>query len=403
MANQRALLVLDNAASSTQVTPLLPGGGHCLVLITSRRYLGDLPGHVTPVQLEALPPDQAKIMFLRLASREAGPPSAVRELCRLAGYLPLAISLLARVYARHKSWTLADLKRQAEASMLKVSAEEQSVARAFDVSYRHLDAGLQRFFRRLGLHPGTTIDDCAAAELVDTSRDESADHLAALHREGLLTEVSYRRYGMHDLVRHYAQDLAIKDPEWDSRAALARLARFYYGCVNYGFNILNQGNPMVDAEFLADWTATDPLGIKAVDEAGSPTAWFATEQANLIAVTQAAQTVGLPITSRLACSMFYFLEIGGHFDEWRHVEQIGKDTAITPLDKARSLRNRGRLAFVQAFEQQERLYDDTDPRPVLLGASGEAIPLLQESLRLYSQDGTNRAGEATVLRELADA
>ena len=40
-------------------------------------------------------------------------------------------------------------------SLLTLTAENDSVAAAFEVSYRHLAAGQQRFFRRLGLHPGT--------------------------------------------------------------------------------------------------------------------------------------------------------------------------------------------------------------------------------------------------------
>ena len=71
MAGQRALLVLDNAADSGQVAPLLPGAAGCLVLVTSRRHLGDLPGVVTPVLLDVLPPGEAQEMFTRLAPRAA--------------------------------------------------------------------------------------------------------------------------------------------------------------------------------------------------------------------------------------------------------------------------------------------------------------------------------------------
>ena len=152
-------------------------------------------------------------MFTRLAP--ALPPAArtrSRRWCALAGFLPLAISLLARVFARHPSWTLADLAAETRASLLTLTAEHDSVAAAFEVSYRHLDPARQRFFCLLGLHPGTTIDTYAAAALAGTSLDEAAGLLDALHGEGLLTETGYRRYGMHDLLRRYARDHAAAGP-----------------------------------------------------------------------------------------------------------------------------------------------------------------------------------------------
>ena len=126
MAGQRALLVLDNAAGSAQVTPLLPASEGCLVLVTSRRHLGDLPGSVVPVLLQVLAPAEAREMFVRLAPRAvADPPEAVAELVQVKGFLPLAISLLARVYARQPSWSLADLATETRASLLTLAAEKE--------------------------------------------------------------------------------------------------------------------------------------------------------------------------------------------------------------------------------------------------------------------------------------
>jgi hypothetical protein len=76
-----------------------------------------------------------------------------------------------------------------------LTAEDISVAAAFEVSYRYLNLGRQRFARLLGVHPGATADVYAAAAL-----------------EGLLTETGYGRYGMHDLIRRYARDLAADLP-----------------------------------------------------------------------------------------------------------------------------------------------------------------------------------------------
>jgi hypothetical protein len=163
MAGQRALLVLDNAGSSAQVGPLLPGGGECVVLVTSRRHLGDLPGAVVPVLLDVLSAARAEEMFTRLAPRAAANPAGVADVARLAGFLPLAVSLLARVFARHQSWTLPDLATETRAGLLTLTAEQHSVAAAFEVSYRHLDPARRQFFDLLGLHPGATIDRYAAA------------------------------------------------------------------------------------------------------------------------------------------------------------------------------------------------------------------------------------------------
>ena len=228
LAGRRLLLVLDNAVSSAQVAPLLPAAPGCLVLVTSRRFLGDLPGDTMPVQLDVLSPAEAAQMFRRLAGHPAAAePDRVADLVAACGYLPLAISLLARVLIRHPRWTAGDLLAETRARLLTVTSEQASVAAAFGLSYQDLPAGRQRFFRQLAGHPGTVIEPYAAAALAGLPVPEAAAHLDALHADSLLIEVGYRRYVLHDLIRSYAGDLAAADPEGERAAALGRLLDFY--------------------------------------------------------------------------------------------------------------------------------------------------------------------------------
>jgi hypothetical protein len=84
LAGRQLLLVLDDAASSEQVRPLLPGSRGCLVLVTSRRHLSALED-ATTVSLDTLPPEEAARLLVRLAGRvglSAGDPG-VREIIRL--------------------------------------------------------------------------------------------------------------------------------------------------------------------------------------------------------------------------------------------------------------------------------------------------------------------------------
>lgn len=290
MAGQRALLVLDNAAGSDQVAPLLPAGRDCLVLVTSRRHLGDLPGVVAPVLLGALPPQQAVEMFTWLAPRAACFPAEIAEVVALAGFLPLAVSLLARVFARHPSWTLADLAAEARAGPLTLAAERDSVAAAFEVSYRHLHPAQQRMFRLLGVHPGGTTDAYAAAALAAISLDEAARLLDELHGEGLVTETGYRRYGMHDLLRRYAHDqIAASTAADEGQQALERLLDYYqHTAARADARLARQTRP-------GPRPATPPAGPPAapdLDGTGQALAWMRAERASLLACLDHATRTG---------------------------------------------------------------------------------------------------------------
>jgi DNA-binding SARP family transcriptional activator/tetratricopeptide (TPR) repeat protein len=288
MAGQRALLVLDNAASSAQVAPLLPGADGCLVLVTSRRQLADLPGPVDGVMVETLPPEQAGEMFVGLAPRAAGDPAgAVAELAGLAGFLPLAVSLLARVYNRHPSWALADLAAETRASLLSLTAERDSVAAALEVSWQHLDPGQQDFFRCLSLHPGTVTDAYAAAALGSVPLARAVAHLDALHGEGLLTETGYRRYGMHDLVRRYTADRAAAGPAAGREAAVGRVLDYYQHTADRAEALLARHGRIGAAP-----AAAAPAAAPDLPDGAAALAWARAERAGLAACLDYAERVG---------------------------------------------------------------------------------------------------------------
>jgi hypothetical protein len=211
MAGKRMLLILDNAASSDQAAPLLPGTPGSLVVITSRRYLGDLPTAVVPMALDTLPPRDAQAMFTHITPRAEAEQGKVLEMVTLCGCLPLAITLLAGLFGRHTSWTMDDLISETRAKLLTVKAEDRTVAAAFQLSYQYLTAEQQQFFRYLGLHPGPDIDQYAAAALTGLPLEEASERLGELHGDRLLAEPVPHRYRIHNLIHQYARVLAAAD------------------------------------------------------------------------------------------------------------------------------------------------------------------------------------------------
>jgi tetratricopeptide (TPR) repeat protein/transcriptional regulator with XRE-family HTH domain len=109
LVGRGVLLLLDDAADSEQVRPLLPATAGSLVLITSRSHLTALED-ARSISLDTLSPDEAAGLLVRLAAQPGINLSdpAVAEISRLCGYLPLALGMLARQLHDHPALMTTD-------------------------------------------------------------------------------------------------------------------------------------------------------------------------------------------------------------------------------------------------------------------------------------------------------
>jgi hypothetical protein len=166
---RKSLILLDDAASVDQVRPLLPGTADCLVLITSRHYLGGLAG-ARPFTLTVVPPPDGVVMLRRIAGR-SGDDAVVEEIVtRWCGCLPLAIALVAARWRAHPTWDapyLAGLLADEHDRLKHLQTGDVSVCAAFDMSLHHLTTRLRRTFHLLGALVGSEFDAYALAALTD--------------------------------------------------------------------------------------------------------------------------------------------------------------------------------------------------------------------------------------------
>ena len=385
LAGEQLLLVLDDAASSDQVSPLLPGTGGSLVLVTSRRRLTALED-ATAISLDTLPPGEAARLVVRLTARPGLSPAdpAVAEITRLCGYLPLAIGMVARQLHHHPAWSAAEQAAglvQARDRLELMATENLSVTAAFNLSYEDLGPEEQRLFRRLGLHPGADIDAYAAAALDNTGLSAARRGLEALYDQYLLTEPVQGRYRMHDLIREHARALADRvDPDLDRDHAIARLLDYHQYTAALADALLGRYARPAPAP------GTIPPAVPALAARDDALAWARAERANLIACLDQATGTGqhtriIALTAGLAA----LLRHDGPYAEalTRHA---------TALRAAQHLGDR--------LGQANALIDLGDVQLVAGDLPG-AAQALEEALGIYRDLG-NRLGQANALIDLGD-
>lgn len=237
LAGRRMLFVLDNAASASQVRPLLPAAGRCMVVVTSRWQLTALAAveGASVLMLDVLTEGEAReLLAARLgAARLAQDPAAADELVYECARLPLALAVVAARAGARPRFPLAVVAgelRDARGRLDALDGGEASadVRAAFSWSYQQLPPAAARMFRLLGLHPGPDITVAAAASLGAISRPAAGRALGQLAAACLLTEHLPGRFAFHDLLRVYAAELAAAtEDDGQRQAAIHRSADHY--------------------------------------------------------------------------------------------------------------------------------------------------------------------------------
>lgn len=200
--SKRVLLLLDNAADSAQVRPLLPPTG-CAVLVSSRQSVA-LPG-MTPLTLHPLTEKEARQLLLEIAPR-AEP--AAEQICRLCGYLPLALRAAGSLLAITADLDPADYAAQLQderSRLERIGTEgiEIDLATSFNLSYARLTSETAHVFGLLSVFPATF--DAAAEEVV--CADAGHVQLSDLVRRSLvLYDETTKRYRLHELARLFADE-----------------------------------------------------------------------------------------------------------------------------------------------------------------------------------------------------
>ncbi|MEU6848748.1 tetratricopeptide repeat protein [Actinacidiphila alni] len=230
VAAKRAIIVLDDAAGTRQVLPLLPDGSSSLVLITSRHRLVELPA-AHPLFVDVLPEDDAVGFFRSLVGPgRAADSGKIADIVNRCGLLPLAIEITASRFKARPSWNLDHLierlsRRPGRLQELRDGYRE--VAVAFEMSYQALTSEQRSAFRRLSLYPGTDFGLHAAAAIIGRPLERTERLIEDLLEYCLLQEPNPERYRFHDLLGEFAATLAgLEEPPEESAAALRRLGDY---------------------------------------------------------------------------------------------------------------------------------------------------------------------------------
>jgi len=367
IAGKRILILLDNARDTEQARPLLPGSPTAVAVVTSRNRLPALAAlhgaHTLTLDLLTVE-DAEELMARRLGGdRVTAEAEALHQIITFCARLPLALSIAA-ARAQEPALSLPALAsklRETEHRLDVLDAGEAAtrMRAVLSWSYRILSPPAARLFRLLGIHPGPQVSTAAAASLAGQPLPETYCQLAELRRANLLVESPAERYGLHDLLRVYAAELARADePDDHLQAATTRMIDHYTHSAYRADTVLNPSRDPIPLPLALPADGTRPEQFADHHQAIS---WLTVEQPVLLAALGHASGARLDTQAwQLAWALNTHLYRRGHWHHLAATWQVARPAADrigTISVRAFTNRNLAQaLAFLDQYDDAHQTY-----------------------------------------------
>lgn len=377
MAGRKILVVADDAATTAQVRPLIPGTAGCALVVTSRVRLEDLDGaQLLPLE-EMTQTDAADLLTQIIGQdRVVANPGAVDELVRACGALPLALRIVGAKLAARPSWPISLMVHRLARSryrLRELQVAELSVGASIASSYGSLPELSRRAFRLLALLGPADFGEWVIGAMM--AEPGSADTISELTSRSLITPLNSDatgepRYRLHDLLRDYAVERLAEESSGQADRGLHRLLEAWLQLASTADSRLPpepcfpRPEPIRSADVIPQDEA-ERLTADAI-------AWFTAERANLLtAVERELQVGNLPAAVRLAVRLRAFQHLQHRYDDSRQLWQTIADTAEQVADPvlAACARVRVGAALVQR------------------GQAADALGILDQCVRVIGQYG----------------
>ncbi len=190
LAERRVLVIVDGVSDNRQIVPLIPGPGHSVLLVTSRRRLTRVYADLR-LSLDVMTAEDALTMLANTigSDRVAAEPEAARQVVLACGCLPAVIRVAAvrlSTRAAYPIQVLADRLSDGEGLLDEFDWDGYSLRDRLDRSYQSMNPQQQKHFRAIGAVTPEAISAAAVGRVARTSAHAADRELEGLTNEGML-------------------------------------------------------------------------------------------------------------------------------------------------------------------------------------------------------------------------